>query len=80
MLCELWIKARPKRVEITCNWRKLHNEAFLICILPIILIRMMKTRKMRWYGHVLCIRKTINKNRILVGKPDVIYSLKFVLL
>jgi hypothetical protein len=40
---------RPKRDEVIGGWRKVHNEEIhnLYCI-----IRMTKSRKMRWAGHV----------------------------
>jgi hypothetical protein len=41
-----------KRNEVTEEWRKLHNEELhdLYCLPSI--IRMMKSRRMRWAGHV----------------------------
>jgi hypothetical protein len=43
---------RPKRDEATGEWRKLHNEELHdLCSSPSI-IRIMKTRSMRWAGHV----------------------------
>jgi hypothetical protein len=51
------------------GWRKLHNEVLHnFCSLPSI-IRMMKSRRMRWAGHVERIGKR-NAYRILVGKPE----------
>jgi hypothetical protein len=42
----------PKRVEVTGEWRKLENEELndLYCSLNI--VRVIKSRKMRWAGHV----------------------------
>jgi hypothetical protein len=41
-----------KRDEMTGSWRKLHNEELHnLCSSPSI-IRMMKSRKMRWEGYV----------------------------
>jgi hypothetical protein len=60
----------PKRDEGTGDWRKLHNEGLhKLYSLPNI-IRMIKTRGMRWAGHVAGMRKTRNAYRILVGKPE----------
>jgi hypothetical protein len=43
----------PKRDEVTGGWRKLHNEELLdLCSSPSI-IRMVKSRRMRWVGHVV---------------------------
>jgi len=42
----------PKRDEVTGEWRKLHNEEFRdIYSLPNI-VRVVKSRRMRWVGHV----------------------------
>jgi hypothetical protein len=34
------------------------------------IIRMIKSRKMRWVGYVACTRKMRNTYRILFGKPE----------
>jgi hypothetical protein len=34
------------------------------------IIRMIKSRKMRWAGHVACMGKKRNAYRIVVGKPE----------
>ena len=41
-----------KREEVTGEWRKLHNEElnYLYCSLNI--VRVIKSRRMRWEGHV----------------------------
>jgi hypothetical protein len=42
----------PKRVEVTGEWRKLHNEELNdLYSLPDI-VRVIKSRRMRWAGHV----------------------------
>jgi hypothetical protein len=42
----------PKRDEVTGGWRKLRNvELHNLCYSPSI-IRMIKSKKMRWVGHV----------------------------
>jgi hypothetical protein len=61
---------RLKRDEVTGDWRKLHNEELHnLCSSPNI-IRMTKSRRMRWAGHVAQMGPTRNAYRILVGKPD----------
>jgi len=43
---------RPKRDEVTREWRKLHNEELrYLYSLPNI-VRVVKSRRMRWAGHV----------------------------
>ena len=41
----------PKRDEVTGEWRKLHNEELNDLYSPNI-VRVIKTRRMRWAGHV----------------------------
>jgi hypothetical protein len=43
---------RPKRDEVTGGWRKLHNEGFHILYASPSIIRMNKSRRMGWAGHV----------------------------
>jgi hypothetical protein len=42
----------PKRDEVTEEWRKLHNEELRDLYSSPNIIRIMKSRKMRWAGHV----------------------------
>jgi len=41
----------PKRDEVTGEWRKLHNEELDLYSSPNI-FRVIKSRRMRWAGHV----------------------------
>jgi len=42
----------PKRDEFTEGWRKLHNEELNDLYSSPNMVRVMKSRKMRWAGHV----------------------------
>jgi hypothetical protein len=42
----------PKRDEVTGGWRKLHNEELHNLYSSPSVIRMIKSRRMRWAGHV----------------------------
>jgi hypothetical protein len=42
----------PKRDEVTGEWRKLHNEVLRDLYSSPSIIRIIKSRKMRWTGHV----------------------------
>jgi hypothetical protein len=59
----------PKRDEVTGDWRKLHNEEFHNLYPSPNIIRMIKSRRMRWAGHVARMGEKRNTYRILVGKP-----------
>jgi hypothetical protein len=60
----------PKRDEVTGEWRKLHSgELHNIYSSPDI-IRQIKSRRMRWAGHVAWIGEGRNLYRVLVGKPE----------
>jgi hypothetical protein len=60
----------PKRDEVTGDWRKLHNDVLHNLYSSLNLIRMIKSRKMRWTGHVARMREKRNAYRILAGKPE----------
>jgi hypothetical protein len=58
----------PKRDEVTGEWRKLHNEFHIIYVFPNI-IRLIKSRRMRWAEHVARMGEERNVYKVLVGKP-----------
>jgi hypothetical protein len=43
---------RPKRNEVIGGWRKLHNEELHNLYSSPSIIRIIKSRRMRWAGHV----------------------------
>jgi hypothetical protein len=59
----------PKRDEVTGEWRKLHNEELHILYSSPNIIRQIKSRRMRWVGHMAHIGEERNVYRILMGKP-----------
>jgi hypothetical protein len=60
----------PKRDEVTGEWRKLHNEELNnLYSLPNI-ERVVKSRQMRWAGHVARMREDRGVHRVLVGMPE----------
>jgi hypothetical protein len=60
----------PRRGEVTGEWRKLHNEKLKdLYSLPTI-VRVVKSRRMRWVGHMARIGKERGVHRVLVGKPE----------
>jgi hypothetical protein len=60
----------PKRDEVTGGWRKLHNEELHNLYSSPSIIRMIKSRRMRWAGHVARMREKRNAYRILAGKQQ----------
>jgi hypothetical protein len=60
----------PKRDRVTGGWRKLHNEELHnLYSLPSI-IRIIKSRRMRWAGHAARMGEKRNMYRLMVGKPE----------
>jgi len=60
----------PKRDKVTGKWRKLHTEELTdLYSLPNI-VRVVKSRKMRWAGHVARMGEGRGVYRVLVGKPE----------
>jgi hypothetical protein len=49
---------------------ELHNEELHKFYSSLSIIRMIKSRRMRWAGHVARMRETRNAYRTLVGKPE----------
>jgi hypothetical protein len=60
----------PKRDEVTGEWRKLHNEELYNLYSSPDIIRQVKSRRMRWTGHVARMREERKLYKVLVGKPE----------
>jgi hypothetical protein len=60
----------PKRDEVTGEWRKLHNEELHILYSSPNIIRQIKSRRMRWAGHVARMGEEMNVYRVLMGKSQ----------
>jgi hypothetical protein len=58
-----------KRDDVTGDLRKLHKEELHNLYSSPKTIRMIKSRRMRWEGHVARMGEKSNTYRILVGKP-----------
>jgi hypothetical protein len=57
-----------KKDEVIGGWRKLHNEELHNLYSLSGIIRMIKSRRMRWRGHVARVGENRNAYRILVGR------------
>jgi hypothetical protein len=71
-MCENRVLRRifgPKKEDVTGEWRKLHNEEFHN-LYSSSDIRQMKSRRMRWAGHVARMGEERKVYKVLVGKPE----------
>ncbi|KAJ4435830.1 hypothetical protein ANN_18449 [Periplaneta americana] len=58
-----------KRDEVTGEWRKLHNAELHALYSSPDIIRNIKSRRLRWAGHVARMGESRNAYRVLVGRP-----------
>jgi len=60
----------PRRDEVSGKWRRLHNEELNDLYTSPNIVRVIKSRRMRWAGHVghMCEERGVYS--VLVGKPD----------
>ncbi|KAJ4441023.1 hypothetical protein ANN_10872 [Periplaneta americana] len=66
----LWKIFGAKRDEVTGEWTKLHNaELHALYSVPDI-ISNIKSRRLRWAGHVARMGESRNAYRVLVGRPE----------
>ena len=61
---------RPKRDGVTGKWRKLHNEELNDLYSSPNIVRVIKSRRMRWAGHVVRMEEGRGVHKVLVGKPE----------
>ncbi|KAJ4435353.1 hypothetical protein ANN_17966 [Periplaneta americana] len=59
-----------KRDEVTGEWRKLHNTELHALYTSPDIIRNIKSRRLRWAGHVARMGESRNAYRVLVGTPE----------
>ncbi|KAJ4444135.1 hypothetical protein ANN_05924 [Periplaneta americana] len=59
-----------KRDEVTGEWRKLHNAELHALYSSPDIIRNIKSRRLRWAGHVARMDESRNAYRVLVGRPE----------
>ena len=61
---------RPRREEVTGEWRSLHNEELNDLYSSPNIVRVIKSRRMRWAGHVARTGEKRVVYRVLVRKPE----------
>ncbi|KAJ4428177.1 hypothetical protein ANN_24192 [Periplaneta americana] len=59
-----------KRDEVTGEWRKLHNTELHALFSSPDIIRNIKSRCLRWTGHVARMGESRNAYRVLFGRPE----------
>ena len=59
-----------RRDEVTGEWRRLYNEELNDLYSSPNIVWMIKSRKMRWAGHVARMGEERGLYRVLVGKPE----------
>ena len=60
----------PMRDEVTGEWRRLHNEELNDLYCSPNIVRVIKSRRIRWAGHVARMGEERGTYRVLVGKPE----------
>ena len=58
----------PKRNGVTGEWRKLHNEELNDLYSSSNIVRVIKSRRMRWAGHVVRMEEGRGVHKVLVGE------------
>ena len=56
--------------EVMGEWRRLHNEELNDLYCSPNIVRVIKSRRMRWAGHVARMGEEMGVYRVLVGKPE----------
>jgi len=60
----------PRKDEVTDEWGRLHNEELNDLYCSPNIVRVIKSRRMRWAGHVALMGEERGVYRVLVGKPE----------
>jgi len=60
----------PKRNEVTGEWRKLHNDELNDLYSSPKIVRVIKSRRVRWVGQVALMGQRRGVHRVLVRKPE----------
>jgi hypothetical protein len=60
----------PKGDEITGEWKKICDEELSYLYFSPNIVRVIKSRRMRWVGHVVRMRERRGVYGVLLGKPE----------
>ena len=60
----------PRWNKVTGEWRRLHNEELNDLYSSPNIVRVIKSRRIRWVGHVARVGEERRVYRVLLGKPE----------
>jgi len=60
----------PRMDELTGEWRRLHNKELNDLYSSPNIVQVIKSKRMRWAGHVVHMSEESGVYRVLVGKPE----------
>ena len=60
----------PRRDEVTGEWRRLHNEELNDLYFSPNIVRVIKSRRMRWARQMTRMSEERGEYRVLLGKPE----------
>jgi len=60
----------PRRDKVMGEWRRLHNEELNDLYSSPNIVRVIKSKRMRWAGHVARMGEERGVYRVLLGKPE----------
>ena len=60
----------PRRIDVTGEWRKLHNEELNDIYSSSNIVQVIKSRRMRWAGHVACVGDSKAVYRVVMGRSE----------
>jgi hypothetical protein len=66
----VWVIFKPKRDEVTGEWRKRHNEKLNDLYPSTNIVRVITSRRMGWAEHVARMGEGRGIYRFLMGKPE----------
>ena len=60
----------PKRDDVTGAWKRQHNDEFYALYSSPNIVRVIKSRRLRWAGHVALMGERTGAYRVLERKPE----------